>query len=618
MVAALIQAAAEGRREDVLQIIAETPSIDINGKDDNGATALVEAVKNGHVEVVRVLLDKGADPNLPSSQGSPHECTQDPAILELLNSAQTKMDPNGYMHDPIANQEKSYYPPPPPPGAYPYYPPHGMPEGAVYYPQPPEGQPPAGSGPGNLPPPEIARLIPCRYFPACRYGSSCMFAHPQGPYFQGPLPPPAQYPAPYDPMNPQNYSPNYYPMSPPSFQPPPPNGVPMNSLPSSPPPMAQGPPSNEMTPPPAPFSPNGAPVQLPYPPMVPPSPYPPHPGQPPMHMGGPPVPAVYHQGPPPPPQGQPQSPPAMYNGVPPPPPFAMQPNVPPQYPPPAPVAYPDVNGVAIKSPPLNPQPDFASPVPHGTRESATHNRRGSVRRGSFGVRSKPPCLFFPAGKCKNGDDCRFPHVLPDNPAAAANQYFSAGRGGAPRGARHVNGNTNGVGALDQKMSAMSIRDAPRTQNSSEPNGKVESRSRHGMGFKGGPNGVSPSSTKRPPPPKQRVPNADDFPVLGGSTTPPTKAVNGYFNGNGHTGPTAAQVLQAPPPAKRESASVTRTASPDSTSSVKDLKPEVNGISEKVVPAPAPVPVIPNKLPVSFAAVTASSVPEHVAEVSVSA
>ncbi|ESK98092.1 protein with ankyrin repeats [Moniliophthora roreri MCA 2997] len=602
MTAALIQAAAEGRREDVLQILSETPSTDVNGKDEQGATALVEAVKNGHVEVVRVLLDKGADPTLPSSSGSPQECTQDPAILELVNSALSKTDQNGYVQDPNANPEKSYYPPPPPPGAYPYYPPPAMPEGTVYYPQPPEGQPPAGSGPGNLPPPEIARLIPCRYFPACRYGSSCMFAHPQGPYFQGPLPPPAQYPAPYDPMNPQNYSPNYYPMSPPSFQPPPPNGVPMNSLPSSTPPMTQGPPSNEMTPPPAPFSPNGAPVPLPYPtmpPMVAPSPYPPHP-----------VP-VYHQGLPPPPQGQSQSPPAMYNGAPPPAPFVMQPNVPPQYPVPVPVAYPDANGAAVKSPPLNPQSDYANPVPPPTRENATHNRRGSMRRGSFGVRPKPPCLFFPAGKCKNGDDCRFPHVLPDNPAAAANQYFSGGRGGAPRSTRHLNGDSNGVGALDQKMSAIS-------QNGPQINGKAESqnRPRHGMGFKNGPNGAVPPNNKRSPPPKQRVPNADDFPVLAGSTTPPTKAVNGYFNGNGHTGPTAAQVLQAPPPGRRESANVTRTASPDSASSVKDSKPEVNGTTEKAVPAPTSV--IPTKLPVSFAAVTANSVPEAAAEVSVSA
>lgn len=40
-----------------------------------------------------------------------------------------------------------------------------------------------------------------------------------------------------------------------------------------------------------------------------------------------------------------------------------------------------------------------------------------------------------------------------------------------------------------------------------------------------------------PNPKQRVPSADEFPVLSGSTTP-TATVNGF-----HHGPTAAQVLK---------------------------------------------------------------------------
>ncbi|KAI3618264.1 hypothetical protein WG66_005545 [Moniliophthora roreri] len=82
-------------------------------------------------------------------------------------------------------------------------------------------------------------------------------------------------------------------------------------------------------------------------------------------------------------------------------------------------------------PPLSPQQDYANPVSPPTREDATHNRQGGMRRGSFGVRLKPPCLFFPAGNCKNGDNCRFPHVLPDNPLAAANQYFGDGRHTVP-------------------------------------------------------------------------------------------------------------------------------------------------------------------------------------------
>ncbi|KAL0578513.1 hypothetical protein V5O48_003506 [Marasmius crinis-equi] len=612
MVSALIAAAAEGRRENVLEILSENTSIDINGKDEQGTTAIVEAVKNGHVEVLRVLLEKGADPTQAL------EVTQDPPMLDLLNQSRAY---------PAQNQEKSYYPhapPPPGPAGYPYYQPHPLPDGAVFYPPPhdPHHQPNSAGGPGNLPPPEVARMIPCRYFPACRYGSSCMFAHPQGPYFQGPLPPPAQYPAPYDPMSPQNYSPNYYPMSPPSFQPPPPpptNGVPMNTLPSSPPPpMSQGPPSSEMTPPPAPFTPNGAPVQLPYQPMVGPSPYPPHHGQPNgLPMGAPPVPPVYHQAPP---QGPPQSPPAMYNGAPngapPPAPFVMPPNGPTPYPGPVHVPYPDANGpVPVKSPLLNPQSDNFPPLGPPPRDNLGP-RRGTGRRGSFGVRGgKPPCLFFPAGKCKNGDDCRFPHILPENPTVPQ-QYFSS-RGGAPRAPRaHLNGNANGFGSLEQKMSNMSVRDAPR--NGNELNGKMDNRPRHGYGgFKNSLNNVPPQPNgKRLSPIRQRLPNADDFPVLAGSTTPPSsKTVNGYFSG-----PTAAQVLQAPAPARSTSSTATRTGSPDSTSSTREFRPEVNGTTSPAAPSTetsklAPVP----KLPISFAAVTASSnVPEAAVEVSVSA
>jgi len=45
--------------------------------------------------------------------------------------------------------------------------------------------------------------------------------------------------------------------------------------------------------------------------------------------------------------------------------------------------------------------------------------------------------------------------------------------------------------------------------------------------------------------KQRVPNADEFPVLGGSTSSSRSSVNGSY------GPTAAQVLQAPAPVRKD-------------------------------------------------------------------
>jgi len=67
-------------------------------------------------------------------------------------------------------------------------------------------------GPGGLPPKAVAQTIPCRYFPDCRFGSSCWFLHPGAdssnpspppsnqqdsqpprPIFTGQLPPPVRY-----------------------------------------------------------------------------------------------------------------------------------------------------------------------------------------------------------------------------------------------------------------------------------------------------------------------------------------------------------------------------------------------------------------------------------------
>lgn len=74
----------------------------------------------------------------------------------------------------------------------------------------------------------------------------------------------------------------------------------------------------------------------------------------------------------------------------------------------------------------------------------------------------------------------------------------------------------------------------------------------------GPRPVKPIASK------QRVPNADEFPVLGGSTTPPAQSpgINGHMNGL--SGPTAAQVLRAPPPARKDSYRDTSTSSRSQT------------------------------------------------------
>lgn len=322
------------------------------------------------------------------------------------------MTPNGIpthepAYSPSDDTDKRYYAPPPQ-DVYPTYypslnsaPPPPLPEGAIYYPPPPPhhmGEGHASGGVGNLPPPEVARFIPCRYFPACRYGSSCLFAHPQPPYFQGPLPPPTSFAPPYDPMASQGYAPNYYPVPPPSFQQP--NGVhPMTPL--SPPPgpsMGHGrSPSEIVSPSQAHFTATGIP-SLPYG-SVPPSAYS-HPGQVPIPMPISPLPPLHPQSTLPPPG--PQSPINMYNNATSPvPPFPVQQDTAGQYPPPSAnpsVNYQDINGV-VKSPPLNQQADMYNGPTH--RDGMVHNRRGAGRRGSFGGR-KPPCLFFPAGRCKNG------------------------------------------------------------------------------------------------------------------------------------------------------------------------------------------------------------------------
>ena len=242
-----------------------------------------------------------------------------------------------------------------PPAGYMYYP--GMPppppmgDGAVYYPFP-NADVSAGAGP--IPPPDIARLIPCRYFPACRYGASCMFAHPPpSQYYSGPISPPNQYGA-YDPATGHPYSPSYFP----SFQPlngmpsPAPSGMTHGRSPSEVPPFG---PNNGVPPAPGQYAPQ----------MMPPNGY--------LPVNG------------------------MYAA--PPAPYAMQPNGSAPYPPPLPLgpaSYPEVNG-QINSTPLNPNSEGFVPAVSG----AGNARRGNTRGKSFPSR-KPPCLFFPAGKCKNG------------------------------------------------------------------------------------------------------------------------------------------------------------------------------------------------------------------------
>lgn len=153
-------------------------------------------------------------------------------------------------------------------------------------------------------------------------------------------------------------------------------------------------------------------------------------------------------------------------------------------------------------------------------------------------------------------------MLPDSGGIPTQQGFPQGRNGPPR----PRGHSNGQGSLVDKLNNLNLRDDQR------PKSHVDGTSRPQSGEAGhkskfqpngkhhpGPNGHHKKGQSLKQPAPQRVPSADEFPVLAGSVTPP-KLVNGF----GHLGPTAAQVLQAPPPVRKEASkeSSTRGTTPE--------------------------------------------------------
>jgi len=168
--------------------------------------------------------------------------------------------------------------------------------------------------------------------------------------------------------------------------------------------------------------------------------------------------------------------------------------------------------------------------------------------------------------------------------------------------------------IEEKFAALAVQeqDAQARQNGVEGSSRSQSsegggRPRFPQGSK--PNGVvNGARVDKRAATKQRVPNADEFPVLTGSTTPPSRSpgLNGSLT-NGHSGPTAAQVLQAPPPVRRDSGrdSIICSESPESEPKYAEHLPET------------PQDTMAKKLSVSFAAV-ATTGPDTGKEVAVSA
>ncbi|THH06345.1 hypothetical protein EW145_g4149 [Phellinidium pouzarii] len=476
MVSPLWVASDEGDFAQVQFILKEASPIDIEIKDDAGATPLVQAVKNGHGHVVRLLLDAGADPSVSSSHGSLEQLTADATILELVNSAREKraqaeqavptyVPPEGYSQEYVADPAKAYYAQPH--GSYMYYPPYHpgaalLPDGtpAPYYPPPqlaPTAQSPDGAGGSNLPPPEIARLIPCRWAAPFHLRIvdlkliSYLFFFLLEDIFL-PVVTGLRYPAPYDPMAQAPYG-GYYAVTQSQY---PPNGMTPVANPMSPsptqssamPPNHVGGNSEVMSPTQPPFSPSGGP---------PPGPY------------GPPMSAVYPQ----PQQGH--APLQPIPGMP----ISQQPSIPSvqpngvMYSPTSPVVQqsamhrrdPSMVNHHNAVPPQMPAADGRGPT-HAQanppqqdaymnrpspRDGANHARRGSVRRLSgMGPSRKPPCAFFPSGRCRNGESCRFPHIMPDGDSGSG--HFNPKFG--PRGRAHPPPASE---QLHEKMAALSTR-----------------------------------------------------------------------------------------------------------------------------------------------------------------
>ncbi|EJD52109.1 hypothetical protein AURDEDRAFT_134759 [Auricularia subglabra TFB-10046 SS5] len=594
MVSALWKACATGDAAHVVELLREASPVDIEVKDHTGVTPLIQAIRHGHADVVKLLLDHGADPANGSSSGRPENYTSDPAVLDLLSAAVAKhaqgvpappagaqqapgpypapYGPEGYAYDPAndPNAQKAYYGPPVPMQYAPYPYPVQSPDGApgpngppvAYYPVPPpppqgpqpeqsaDGAQSGAAGGNHLPPLHVTRSIPCRYFPACRYGSACMFLHPQTPYFPGPLPPPAQYPPPpnFEPMSPQNYPQAYYPVPPGAYPHPPPGvvGSP-HSHPTSPRPPVPGHSraASEMVSPLAVPPPALPPVPMYVP--APMSPYGVQHGLPPMGMV--PAPGMMSS---PPPMASPQMFPAS------------GPMGPTQLPPLGSPYHTRRDSIGSY------HPEFASPVmnvgdgtlpksplqlgvtmdgfpsgPHHARDGSGHHRRGG-RPSISGGRGKPPCLFFPSGRCRNGDQCRFPHVMPTDGATP----------GTP--SSRLNKSRGSMGSIESKLANLGLRDdaganGPKVNGFTDGhfNGNGNGNGHFNGNGRGAFNGARGTGVRRSPP--QRVPVAEDFPVLSGTKTPPQQP-NGHTNGSlTPIGPTAAQVLRAPPPAQKSAA-----------------------------------------------------------------
>lgn len=593
---------------------------------------------HGHADVVRELLAAGAIVPPPG-------LTMDPTMLSILYPHAQPMygvpPPFAMPHQFFA--QPGYYSG----GGPAHFPPRKESVSA-------NGHAPNGTANGstanggnapNLPPAEVAKTIPCRNFPNCKYGASCMFYHPHPQ--QGFFPPQGYYEGgfvPYPPGAPfyggaQEFVPQQQQQQP--------NGTAESA-------------SGEATS--APTEENGeaasnhdsissaagvAPPHVPSagaPAFVPGAmPMSPHAAE--MFLGSPP--AAFMS--PPlmpapsasdaaaffatsPPQFQPFLPNGAYSG-----PGRRQ-------------SFGQFNGGHGGPKPYHgKKPSFSGgPKPWGPGGRTG----GSSHLGQWKDGNPPPCAFFREGKCRNGEFCKFPHLdadgndcrhpdvirgiippMPTRPprvmhmmhgkqayphqqmlqAKQAQAAAAASSSSTPDAA--ADGTTTPETAASEKEGSAASTGAsaslppkpssslPPSRSGSQPgharvHAGVHSRSHSPNGAPrrgGGPryaNGHTSRSSsnggeKKPVPP-QRIPRADEFPALsmGGSPTPSTERREPSW------GKTAAQVLSEPAPVKPEEKEDVKEEAKEEVkeAEVKEANGEAKQAEEKTeVSIPPPTP-----------------------------
>jgi len=548
---------------------------------NTGCTPIVLAIRGNFVEVVRELLSAGAIVPPPG-------ITNDPTMLSLLYPQHM------YSHGPPQFMHPQHMAIPE------FYPQQGF-----YDPrQAQQQQQQQQQQQANLPPAEVAKTIPCRNYPNCKYGSSCVFLHPRAPFYPGPGGPGFGYegyqgfqPMPY--FNPQANG--FQPQQPqqqvegeqsqPQFQPD--MAQDNNEVNGQQPQFNDQHQQHSLSGAPAPFVPFGMtsppPAQFGLSPMSPPM----------MPMPMSPHDAAFFA----------QSPP---NGMMPPPPSSgFNPR--------------RLSNNGFQKPFHGKKPSFSG----GPRPWAPGSRAAA---GGWKDGTPPPCAFFAQSKCRNGEFCKFPHidgegndlrhpdvvkgVLAPAPSLRVQRPVRQSMGGfgfdpsrqfvprgndqdqstlveaisesesapvtdssapvtssevpaaqtqevseqteqpksAPINPAQVHGNANS--AISRSASQPGVQRFQhqhqngfhsRAQSPAFPNGNANGPRRAGRPFPGGNANGNARSVSAGGANKQRIPQADEFPALGGmsgNTSPQEKSVSAFSK-------TAAQVLSAPAPSKPE-------------------------------------------------------------------